>query len=90
MSVNDPTYLRNTVSNHLGTYVFMKSNPTKKMSDMDIYSDYDEVKKYNANAFKNNICLGDDDIKFLRDDSNYYSSMYSDAYSGASIQSITS
>lgn len=78
------------VSNHLGTYVFMKSNPTKKMSDMDIYSDYDEVKKYNSNAFKNNICLGDDDIKFLRDDSNYYSSMYSDAYSGASIQSITS
>lgn len=68
----------------------MKSNPTKKMSDMDIYSDYDEVKKYNSNAFKNNICLGDDDIKFLRDDSNYYSSMYSDAYSGASIQSITS
>ena len=78
------------VSNHLGTYVFMKSNPTKKMSDMDIYSDYDEVKKYNSNAFKNNICLGDDEIKFLRDDSNYYSSMYSDAYSGASIQSITS
>lgn len=78
------------VSNHLGTYVFMKSNPTKKMSDMDIYSDYDEVKKYNSNAFKNNICLGDDDIKFLRDDSNYYSSMYSDAYSGASIQSIAS
>ena len=78
------------VSNHLGTYVFMKSNPTKKMSDMDIYSDYDEVKKYNSNASKDNICLGDDDIKFLRDDSNYYSSMYSDAYSGASIQSITS
>ena len=77
-------------ANSLGTYVIMKSNPTTKMSDMDSYSDYIEVKKYGTDVFKDNIVISSEDISFLNDNSNYYSSLYSEAYDGVSIQSITS
>lgn len=78
------------VSNSMGTYVRVISDPTTKMSDMDMYSDYEEVKIYETDPLKDNIVISWDNIDFLSDDENYYSSLYSEAYDGGSVQSITS
>jgi len=65
---------------HDRVYVQMISNPTKKHSDGDTYSDYDEVKIYKSNPMKTNINFSETDISYITNDYNFVSKKYQNFY----------
>lgn len=69
------------VESEYGVYAKKISDPCEKDSDYDTYSDYKEVKIYNTDPLRKNVNIDSDDILFLADNSEFYSSIYSEEYS---------
>lgn len=73
---------------HDRVYVQMISDPTKKYSDRDTYSDYDEVKVYKSSPMKTNINFSEADISYITNDYNFVSKIYQEGYDMNPLEGI--
>lgn len=61
-------------------YLDVISDPANKYSDMDKYSDYQEVNNYDTDPLVSNTVLEQNDLQLLTNDSKYVSNKYKELY----------
>lgn len=61
-------------------YGQINSDPWFINTDLDIYNDYDELKKYGSDPLRKNVAFLESDTTFLVDNENFVSDKYMDFY----------
>lgn len=74
-----------------GSYFYIKvvSNPLTKVSDLDSYTDYEEVKIYDTNPLKSNLCVEMNYVDFLGDHDRYNACAYEDEFLDSTAKQVS-
>lgn len=70
-------------------YFKLKSDPTTKYSDGDVYDDYTELKINHTDAMKNNVAMAGYDIDYVAKNESFISMQYKKAYESDSGRQLS-